>query len=64
MNERRDEKESKVTADGLRQASRHDGFRNHIVDAYRPPTTNVGDQFDELLKRLDAAENEQRKPVG
>ena len=55
MNRRRDERQA---AEGMRQAAKH--IRDYVAAGpYAAPATS--DQFDDLLKRLDDAEDEQQR---
>ncbi|WP_271896354.1 hypothetical protein [Candidatus Phyllobacterium onerii] len=58
MNKSRDERRN---AEGMRQTARHEGFQNYIGDARRQPPSD-DPLFDELLKRLDDAEEAQSRP--
>jgi hypothetical protein len=54
VNKRRDERQA---AEGMRQAAKH--LRDYVAAGpYLAPAT--GEEFDDLLKRLDKAEDEQK----
>jgi hypothetical protein len=55
MNKRRDERKA---VEGMRQAAKH--VKDQVTaGGYAAPAT--GEQFDDLLKRLDTAEDEQQR---